>query len=60
MRWPSKCKVAWGAACLLRFGIETLSSPKPGLAISLAELHEHTQAVTQHCFLDNQVTGLGA
>ena len=52
MRWPSKCKVAWGAACLLRFGGRELAAGR--LALTASALHAHTAAVTTHCFLDNQ------
>lgn len=52
--WPSKCKVAWGAACLLRFGLDELLQPASGLALSARAVAEHTAAVAQHCFLDNQ------
>ena len=50
-QWPSKCKVAWGTACLLCFGGKELG----GTPLTAKALREHSDAVTTFCFLKNQV-----
>ena len=47
-QWPSKCKVAWGAANVLRFGGGALA------AADAAAVRDQCERVTRRCFLQKQ------